>query len=155
TTTPLGALVQLGGFFPQVFKETPDPTTRTRPAGDLGREYRLTYRVPGPGRGSTLVQDVYPYAKPSPVTHMSASQHLWGRRIPGGWFVASPRLKPTLVAAGLPASPPPAALPPPPASSESFPWAWLGGGVFALAVLLALVLRRRDIARLRTPRTTA
>src|SRR6478672_5364369 len=61
--TPLGALVQLGGFFPQMFAEVPDPTTRMRPTADLGLRYRVVYRVPGPNGISTTVQDVYPYAK--------------------------------------------------------------------------------------------
>jgi hypothetical protein len=63
--TPLGSLVQYGGFFPQVFGGVPDPTRRTRPAGDLGPRYRVVYRVPGPGGKSTIGQDVYPYAKPN------------------------------------------------------------------------------------------
>lgn len=150
--TPLGSLVMLGGFFPQVFLETPDSTTRTRPAGDLGPRYRVVYRVPGPNGNSTLVQDVYPYAE-TPVTYMRPGEHFWGsNRTHGGWFVAGPGLKAALVTAGLPKSPPP---PPQPASDGSFPWAWLGAGVLAVVVLLALVLRRRGIARSRMVRSTA
>jgi len=51
--TPLGSLVELGGFFPQMFLSVPDPTIRTRPAGDLGPRYRIVYRVPGPSGTST------------------------------------------------------------------------------------------------------
>src|SRR4029077_4145446 len=75
--TPLGSLVMLGGFFPQVFLESPDPTTRTRPAGDLGPRYRVVYRVPGPNGTSTLVQDVYPYAE-TPVTYIRPGERFWG-----------------------------------------------------------------------------
>jgi hypothetical protein len=148
--TPLGSLVQLGGFFPQVFLEAPDPTTRTRPTGNLGPRYRIEYRVPGPNTsGSKLVQDVYPYAK-TPVTYMSPGQRFWGvDHAHGGWFVAGPGLKAALVAAGLPESPPPAA------SGGSFPWAWSVAGVLAVVVLLALVLRRRRSARFRMVRSTA
>ena len=147
--TPLGSLVQLGGFFPQVFQQFPDPTTRTRPRGNLGPRYRIEYRVPGPNtNGSKLVQDVYPYAK-TPVTYMSPGQRFWGvNHTYGGWFVAGPGLKATLVAAGLPESPPTA-------SGGSFPWAWLTAGVLAVVVLLALVLSRRRIARFRMVRSTA
>ena len=107
------------------------------------------YRVPGPGGISTVVQDVYPYAK-TPVTYMRPNERFWGgNRTHGGWFVAGPGLKVTLVAAGLPESPPP------PASGGSFPWAWLAVGVLAVAVLLALVLSRRRSARLRMVRSTA
>ena len=110
----------------------------------------MAYRVPGPSGVSTIVQDVYPYAKPSPVTYMPAGQHVWaGQRTHGGWFVAGPGLKATLVAAGLPQSPPPVA------SSGSFPWTWLLAGVLAVVILLALVLSRHRIARIRMVRSTA
>jgi len=146
--TPLGSLVELGGFFPQMFLSVPDPTIRTRPAGDLGPRYRVVYRVPGPHGTSTVVQDVYPYAK-TPVTHMSPNQRFWGlNRTHGGWFVAGPGLKVTLVAAGLPESPPAA-------GGGSFPWAWTLAGAGALLVLVVLALRRHDVARLRTLKTAA
>src|SRR6476661_3173554 len=108
TGTPLGSLVQLGGFFPQTFLEAPDPTTRTRPTGNLGPRYRIEYRVPGPSEnGNKLMQYVYPYAK-TPVTYMRPGQRFWGvNHTHGGWFVAGPGLKVALVAAGLPESPPP------------------------------------------------
>jgi hypothetical protein len=147
--TPLGSLVHLGGYFPQVFESTPDPTVRTRPAGELGPRYRVVYRVPGPsGRAGTILQDVYPYAKPSPVTYMRAGQRFWaGTRTHGGWFVAGPGLKATLLTAGLPQSPP--------VSTASFPWAWTAAGVAAAVVLLVLAWRRRDIMRFRVLRSTA
>src|SRR5215467_12681737 len=53
--TPLGSLVELGGFFPQVFAQTPDPTTQAQPTSDLGARYQVVYRVPGPGGTSTIV----------------------------------------------------------------------------------------------------
>lgn len=146
--TPLGSLVQYGGFFPQVFDESPDPTTRNRPAADLGPRYRVVYRVPGPGGTSTIVQDVYPYAKPGPLTYMPPRQRFWqDMRTHGGWFVAEPGLKRALVKAGLPASPP--------ASGGSFPWAWTSAGAAAAVVLLVLAMRRRSIARFRILRSTA
>src|SRR5262249_43227717 len=148
--TPLGSLVQLGGFFPQMFAEVPDPTIRARPTADLGPRYRVVYRVPGPNGNSTIIQNVYPYAK-TPVTYMRSGQRFWGsERTQGGWYVSGPGLKATLVGIGLPKSPPP-----PPATGGSFPWAWMGAGVLAVVVLLALVLRRRGIARIRMLRSTA
>jgi hypothetical protein len=151
TGTPLGSLVELGGFFPQMFVQTPDSTVRTRPTGDLGPRYRVAYRVPGPSGISTVVQDVYPYAK-TPVTYMRPGQRFWGvNHAHGGWFVSGPGLKATLVAAGLPKSPP--ALPAP--SRGSFPWTWAIVGATAFVVLLVLVLRRRSNGRFRTVRSTA
>lgn len=150
TETTLGAVTQLGGFFPQVFQQIPDPTARTRPTGNLGPRYQIVYRVPGPNNGaSMLVQDVYPYAKPSPVTYMRAGQRFWGfNHTHGGWFVSEPGLETALVKAGLPASPPTADTP--------FPWRWTGLGAAALAVaLLVLARRRRGAVRLRALRTTS
>jgi hypothetical protein len=151
TGTPLGSLVELGGFFPQMFVQTPDSTVRTRPAGDLGPRYRVAYRVPGPNGIGTVVQDVYPYAK-TPVTYMRPGQRFWGvNHAHGGWFVSGRGLKATLVAAGLPKSPP--ALPALPRGS--FPWTWAIVGATAFVVLLFVVLRRRSNGRFRTVRSTA
>ena len=148
--TPLGSLVQYGAYFPEVFGQFPDPTTRTRPTGDLGPRYRVVYRVPGPNGNSTIVQDVYPYAKPFPVTHMRAGQLFWdGQRTHGGWFVSTAALKATLVQAGLPASPPPST------SGASFPWGWTGTGAAAFVVLLVVALRRSNNRRFRAVRSTA
>jgi hypothetical protein len=106
--TPLGSLVDLGGFFPQMYGQTPDPTLRTQPKGTLGQRYTITYVVPGPnGIKSRVVQHVYPYAKPVPLTYMRPGQKFWdGQRAYGGWFVASADLKMRLVRAGVPARPP-------------------------------------------------
>jgi len=146
---PLGSLTEFSGFFPQVFQQFPDSTTRTRPQGNLGLRYTVVYRVPGPNGLSTIVQDVYPYAKPLPVTHMRPGQPFWNSdRTHGGWFVSSGALKATLVKAGLPASPP--------SSRASFPWGWTGIGAAALVVvLLGLALRRQGMTRFGAVRSTA
>jgi hypothetical protein len=151
TGTPLGSLVQFGGYFGgQVFTQIPDTTARARPSGDLGPRYRVVYRVPGPSGGvSTIVQDVYPYAKPIPVTYMPAGQPVFeGLRTHGGWVVADDRLKSALVAAGLPKSRPTP-------GDGSFPWAWTVVGILGALALLAIALRRRDIAGLRTVKSPA
>jgi len=151
--TPLGSIVVLGGFFPQVFVQSPDPTTRAKPAAELGPRYEIAYRVPGPGGTSTIVQEVYPYAKPSPVTYVRPGQPFWSvNRTHGGWFVSSPELKMTLVDAGLPQSRPKS---PPRSGGGSFPWVWTGLAAAAFVVLLVLALRWRDITRLRMLRSTA
>ena len=153
--TPLGSLVQVGGFFPEAFGQSPDPTTRTRPAGDLGPRYRVVYRMPEPNGHSTIVQDVYPYAKPSPVTHMRAGQRFWGGMgTKGGWFVSDAGLKQALVRAGLPKSPPASPLPLV-SGRGSFPWAWTAAGAVGFVVLLVVALRARGIARRGALRSTA
>jgi len=101
--TPLGALVDSGGFFAQLYGQMPDPTLKARPHGTLGPRYRVTYIVPGPnGVRSRVVQDVYPFAKPVPLTHMAAGQRYWGTRTAhGGWYRSSVELRRALVQAGL------------------------------------------------------
>ena len=105
--TPLGRLVESAGFFPLAFGQEPDPTTATRPKGDLGPAYTVRLGVPGPdGQDATLVQTIYPYATP-PVSHMAPGQSFFGgQRTHGGWLLATDGLKPLLVELGLPESPP-------------------------------------------------
>ena len=46
--TPLGSLVDDGGYFSQMFGQTPDPTLETRPAGALdARKHRDPAMCPG------------------------------------------------------------------------------------------------------------
>jgi hypothetical protein len=96
--TPLGALVDATGFFAQMYGQTPDPTLQTRPRGTLGPHYRITYVVPGPnGIRSRVVQDVYPFAKPGPLTYMRPTQRYWGNRLAhGGWFRSTAALRQVL-----------------------------------------------------------
>lgn len=106
-TTPLGVLVGEGGFFQQVFQQTPVATTRARPADRLGQGYAVTYTVPGPNGDSTIRQTLYPYAVNGPATYMAPGQKFWGTEsTQGGWYRGTAALKAALVKAGLPATPP-------------------------------------------------
>jgi hypothetical protein len=140
--TALGALTMEGGFFPQVFGQEPDPTRTSRPTGDLGPRYRITYKVPGPNGASVLHQDLYPYAKPAPLTYMTPGQTFWGNlKTHGGWFAADTSLRRRL---GLPASPPA------PKSSGTHFWRWSGVGAAVVVVgaaILLFILRRRPHAK--------
>jgi hypothetical protein len=104
TGTPLGRLTMTGGFFAQAFGQVPDPTFATRPVGAIGPRYKAVYVVPGPnGIQSRLVQWIYPYAKPGPLTYMRPRQAFWEyERSHGGWFRAT-GLRRILVRMGLPA----------------------------------------------------
>jgi hypothetical protein len=106
--TPFMAFVESGGFFQQTFGQTPDPMSKTRPKGDLGPRYDVVYRVPGPTGGSAMLrQSVYPFASGGSVTYMPPGQSFFDdQKTHGGWFIGSPTLKTTLVAAGLPESAP-------------------------------------------------
>ena len=141
-----GELMQIAedaGFFPSVFATTPNPMLSKRPAGELGPRYTITYTMPGPnGVTDQLVQDLYPYAHPTPVTYMPSGQGYFGtEKTVGGWYVASTMLTNELVAAGLPESAPPA-------GGSEIPWTTVEVAAAAVVVLPAalgavLVARRR------------
>ncbi len=139
--TQLGNLTQGAGFFPAVFAQEPNPMLASRPEGDLGLKYTITYTVPGANTApDTIRQDVYPYAKPSPVTYMAPGQKIFDSETRGGWFQADTGLKATLVSAGLPEQAPVAS-----SGDSSFPVDIVG--LLAAALLLAtattFVVRRR------------
>jgi hypothetical protein len=105
--TALGYLTQYTGFFPAVFGQIPDPMLRARPAGNLGPKYTIHYVVPdGEGTRWRLVQELYPYARGGPVTHMKADQRIFGDRSRGGWYRGDPALEALLVRNGLPRTAP-------------------------------------------------
>ena len=132
TVMPLAELVEAAGFYPAVFVRSPDPMLDERPADDLGPKYTITYVMPGPNNDvDQLVQEVYPYAKPDPVTYTPPGQEFFGSETTrGGWFVATSLLKDQLVAARLPQNSPTAV------DDDGFPWT-LTGGLVALAAALA------------------
>jgi hypothetical protein len=141
--TPLGDLVQNSGFFAGMFGQSPDPMLADRPAGDLGPRFTVTYRVPGPdGSDSRVVQDVYPYATPSPVTYMAPDQPFWsGDRTHGGWYLSSGNLTTDI---GLPATTPDT-------RGGSHVWRWVGVGIAAaaLAAMVAAAVLLRRVPRTR------
>lgn len=116
--SPLGRVVRLSGFFPSVFEQSPNPMLDTKPSVALGPRYTIRYVVPGPEGTSVLYQDVYPYAKPYPVTYTKPGQPFWGAEGPdsptrpdgqhtfGGWYTSTAELKLALEEVGLSATPP-------------------------------------------------
>jgi hypothetical protein len=137
--TPLGNLVENGGFFPAVFARSPDPMLTRRPSGDLGPRYTVTYVVPGPGGDSRIEQDVYPYAQPTAVTYMRPGQRFWGgEQTHGGWYVATGDLTTSV---GLPETAP--------SGGDSSRRPWRAGALALVVALGAAVLYRR------IPRTRA
>lgn len=140
----LTRIAEVAGFFPASFGQVPDPMVDTRPSGDLGPRYRITYLMPGPDNElDTIRQDLYPYARPSPVSYTPPGQSFFGtERTRGGWFVAPmSSLKDALVEAGLPQDPPTAG------GGSALPWNVVGllaalGGLL-LGALAVVVLGRR------------
>jgi hypothetical protein len=142
----LGDLALLAGFFPAAFGQEPDPMLPSRPKGDLGPRYTITYTVPmGTGVADRIRQDLYPYAARGPVTYMPPGQKVFGAKTPGGWFQAERQLKDILVSAGLPATAPETS-----STARSFPTEIVALATIGLALALAmvLVLSRRARARI-------
>ncbi len=117
--TTLGRLVELSGFFPSVFEQTPNPMLDSRPDVELGPRYLVRYVMPGPeGQESVLEQELYPYAQPYPVSYTRPGPPFWGATTQdaaarrdgqhtfGGWYASTAELTQTLAAVGLPARPP-------------------------------------------------
>ena len=120
-----------------------------QPTADLGPRYQVAYRVPGPSGTSTIIQDVYPYAKPSPVTYVRAGQRFWtDNRTYGGWFVSTAALKTALVDGGI-------ARAPSVVRRRVVPVGMDGRRRPCPRSPLLLALRRRGITRLPALRSTA
>jgi hypothetical protein len=137
-------IAEEAGFFPAVFTRIPDPMREERPAGALGPKYTVTYVMPGPNNEEDrLLQDLYPYASPSPVSYVEPGQRFWTtEQTRGGWFVATATLKDLLVVAGLPETPPATDAP------SEFPWRIAAPLTLLLAAAavgigVALLMRRR------------
>ena len=140
----LGRLSQLGGFFPAVFGQTPNPMLEAQPGIDLGPRYTVRYVLPGGTTQASIIrQDLYPYARPFPVTYTEPGQAYWdGQRTLGGWYQGTPELRQLLTEIGLPATRP--------SPDDGRFWldapsliAVLGAAAVATLGALALIARRR------------
>jgi hypothetical protein len=145
SATPFWRLVEATGWFEAAWG--PSRLPQEPPQGELGPRYTITWTVPSSSR---LHQDLYPYAKPYPLTYMPRGQKIWDTTVKGGWFAGGAKLEKVLHRVGLPAEPPaqpPAepgsTLPPTPAPStgSDLPAGALAG-IAAAAAFLALALAR-------------
>jgi hypothetical protein len=151
----LSKVAMESGFFEGAWGGDPDHGTG-RPVGDLGPRYTITYDMAiSDRRSDTIVQYVYPYAEPKPVTHMPAKQPFWGtQETVGGWYVARVGFRETLIGLGLPAAAPsPSASPAGigmasatvPSQGDPIPSRlWIGAAVLAL-MLAAVLIRRHGV----------
>ncbi len=124
STTPFWHLVEAAGWFESAYGPR---LAQEPPAGDLGPRYTITWAVPS---SNTLRQELYPYAKPSPVTYMPRGQEIYDTPVKGGWFAGGAKLEKAFDRIGLPAQPSPA-----PAASRS---SLATAGIAAAAALFAL-----------------
>ena len=154
SATPFWRLVEAAGWFEAAWG--PPRLPQAPPEGELGPRYTITWAVPSSSR---LRQDVYPYAKPYPVTYMQSGQNIWGTPVKGGWFVGGVKLKKALARVGVPAdapqmpSPPSASHEPPAQASASGLRARDIGAIVAGAVVFALALLF-GVRAFRRPRRT-
>ena len=99
----LATMVQESGFFDGLYGTGPDSRTTRPPNSKLGPRFTVTYTLGGPAGDSTIVQNLYPYAAPGPVTHIPPDQPFWiDHKTAGGWHVAGAELKHMLIEVGLP-----------------------------------------------------
>jgi hypothetical protein len=150
SATPFWGLVRATGWFEAAWG--PPRLPKTPPQGDLGPRYTITWTVPSSSR---LHQDVYPYAKPYPLTNMPSGQNIWGTPVKGGWFVGGVKLKKALARVGVPGDAPQTPSPPSArheptaqASASGLPARDIGAivagaAVFALALLFGVRAFRR------------
>jgi hypothetical protein len=142
SSTDLGLLVAEAGFFPQAFGQSPDPLLRSRPRGELGPRYTVTYTVPGPST-DTLVQNLYPYAADGPASYMRPGQRFWDQATHGGWYRGTAELRKMLVRAGLPATAPETTRSRAVSEMKKASIAVGAGAGIVLAAAAAMLLRRK------------
>jgi hypothetical protein len=104
SSSPIGHLTEVSGFFPSAVGQSPDPMLHARPADPLGPHYRIRWTVPA-STTHVITQDAYPYAKGGAVAYTRPGQPIFDSKTIGGWY-RNPELKRTLVSLGLPASAP-------------------------------------------------
>lgn len=105
----LSRLANLTGIYGALFETEPNLMLPENPAQTLGPRYQIGYVMKAPGYKMNVVrQDVYPFAKPNPVTYVEPGQPIFGRmrthqsRTVGGWYESGPALVRFLVAKGMP-----------------------------------------------------
>jgi hypothetical protein len=157
SSTPYWRFVEAAGWFEAAWG--PSRLPQTPPQGELGPRYTITWIVPSSSR---LRQDVYPYAKPYPLTYMPLGQKIWRSPVKGGWFAGGSKLRKALTRVGVPAQAPqlPASASHAPArdaSAQQVSGSRLSnrdiGAIVAGAIILALALLF-VIRAIRRPRRT-
>jgi hypothetical protein len=105
----LSRLANLTGIYGALFETEPNPMLDENPADKLGPRYEIGYVMKAPGFKMNVVrQDVYPFAKPNPVTYVDPGQPIFGQsrknqsRTVGGWYESGPALVRFLVTKGMP-----------------------------------------------------
>jgi hypothetical protein len=142
----LASLIKDSGLFIALC-QTCEARLRQRPTAELGQRYVVTYTMGT--RSDEIVQYLFPYAVPTPVTYVPAGQWFARQSTVGGWFIASPRLRRLLMSLGGAAEE--AAAPPvdvlEPTQGRTSATLLLVTGAMVLSAALAVVLRKRSRKR--------
>ena len=157
---PIGAdlarVVNLSGFFVGAWGDHDQHRLAQRPVGYLGPRYTITYSMGLSDRDSDkIVQYVYPFAEPVPITHMPPKQTYWDNyETVGAWYAARIGLRKTLIGLGLPA--PIAALRSAGTGTAtalvaphegSIPTGFLAASLAAVLAFAVIVMRRHPLGR--------
>ncbi len=127
-----------------------------RPSEGLGPRYTLTYTMNLDVTPHEVVQYVFPYARPNPVTYMPARQtFLQHHETGGGWFIAPQRLERELITLGLPATAAeataPSPTPIPRAGQHRSPVLWAALAVVAVVFVVGIWVVFGLLRRQRSP----
>jgi hypothetical protein len=157
------AMVQKSGFLDGLWCRTCDRRLFDRPPGELGPRYTVIYTmtvtVKDRTRSSEVIQFVFPYATPRPVTYMPSDQRFWGReRTVGGWFVARSGLRDLFAdlkaeAAGATSAGEPRTVSGRPGAERGhlLIWVWAAAAVASLTVASAILREHHAARRRRAP----
>ena len=111
----------------------------------MGPRYVVTYSVNDTTPPREVVQSVYPFAQPHPVTYIAPDQSVFpGQRTVGGWFVAKRRFRDLLIGAGVPEPAARAQSGPTTAASPPGEGTWLVALVAVGCLIAFLFLARRN-----------
>ena len=158
----LANVVEQSGFFVGMWQGSGTRGRLThRPAGALGPRYTITYTMTlstmtlSNRRSSDIVQYVFPYAEPRPITYMPPNQKYWGSsETVGAWYASHIGFRETLIGLGLPATAPSGIQTPgaggdagtgsvtAPKGSLAIPL-WIAAALAALTLAAILTRRRR------------
>jgi hypothetical protein len=127
-----------------------------RPSQGLGPRYTLTYTMNLDVTSHEVVQYVFPYARPNPVTYMPAHQtFLEHHKTGGGWFITPQRMERELITLGLPATAAEATAPSPTliprAGQHGSPVLWAALAVVAVAFVVGMWVLFGSLKRWRSP----
>jgi hypothetical protein len=88
-------LAEATGALYAVFRTTPSPIARHRPAGPLGPRYRIVYGIlTGENETTPVRQVVYPFARAGFITYTPPGQRAFDHAVRSGWYASEVQADP-------------------------------------------------------------